>query len=40
VAEYNRIELDFVNAFTKIQRAFPKGSGTPAESWKGTDDYY
>jgi hypothetical protein len=31
VAENNRIELDFVNSFTKIQGASPKGSGAGAE---------
>jgi hypothetical protein len=27
VAQYNLVELDFVNAFTKIQGASSKGSG-------------
>jgi len=30
VAEYNLVELDFVNAFTKIQGAPSNGSGWPA----------
>jgi hypothetical protein len=40
VAEYDVVELDFVNAFTKIQGASSNGSGVAAEAPKQTDDYY
>jgi hypothetical protein len=32
VAEYNLVELDFVNAFTKIQGAPSNGSGVAGDS--------
>jgi hypothetical protein len=40
VAEYNLVELDFVNAFTKIQDAPSNGSGVTATAPERVDDYY
>jgi hypothetical protein len=44
VAEYNVVELDFVNAFTKIQGPSSKGSGVITGAVPHpmipSDDYY
>jgi hypothetical protein len=34
------LKVDFVNAFTKILVAFPKGSGPRPEAREEADDYY
>jgi hypothetical protein len=39
MAEYNRVELDFVNAFTKILEPLPNGSGASASARRHPDDY-
>jgi hypothetical protein len=40
IAEYNSDELDFVNAFTKIQGASSNGSGASRDPGGRAADYY